>query len=811
MDELYENLKIIDYSLICFVNKYKIIDKYVKHILDIFVKIIDEYNTLIHKVINVYKQNVYNSVHNSFLEFKKNEERLNKKNKEIDEIKNTLKKAVKLTKTNINFNDNNQEDQDVLEFDTNLKISYPYNTLALYKLRYYRNLFFKKYSTITKNDNYLNANYQRKRFLEKLKLSAKNRQNKKNDIYKDDYKNMQRILKENHFFKESNNLKDILIISKYLNKAKSIISNIPYFLYTIMEEFEESGSSYQENMHLFVLLALNMWIKKIIQECERFVSDPKTKGKKNKREKESEKYKVYKEYLNDMIQRGAEQTDAFNEDKVLFPYPSNMKFNVNTSFLTYHFLYINQNLFNFIKKKEKIEKGKKKTQSKTNEKVIEKINYKEKDECAYMKNDIYNYNLYNEYVDLYNLTDLSFKIDNENIYPNIFLIKNYLHEEAKNVIDIIYKLQNKSFNLMIYQDVSIIIQLTLYILNNLKILSQKECQQNSDEYDSSKKYISNNNNIKSNYLNMYSKILFPMRLTFLNILKFVHNTLKKHKWNYICTFWTKLEGSKSDVDTDENETNKHGIADKNKKSSSKNKHFNYLPLLLDECNEDNCYHFNKKKKKKNIHNNSEQKNSELAKQKISKLAEEKIGEPVEKRMLCSDFYKTVNNNLKNVKIEIENKNNRDIYTGISLKKKNKYKIDQSPKAKDPTYSSKKNKPNSKEAQIKTTKQINTNNNKNEKSNTTSILQKTKTQTILTKKGNNLPTQNVAKSKTLKISTPAPQKIKTNKQKGTSQTGVQNKSSVNYLNSKVVIEKQINPIQKKFEKVGNRSGANTKKK
>ncbi|KEG01889.1 hypothetical protein YYE_03408 [Plasmodium vinckei vinckei] len=789
MDELYENLKIIDYSLICFVNKYKIIDKYVKHILDIFVKIIDEYNTLIHKIINAYKQNVYNSVHKSFLEFKKNEERLDKKNKEIDEIKNTLKKAVKLTKTSINFNDNNQDDQDVLEFNTNIKISYPYNTLALYKLRYYRNLFFKKYSTITKNDNYLNANYQRKRFLEKLKLSAKNRQNKKNDIYKDDYKNRQRILKENHFFKESNNLKDILIISKYLNKAKSIISNIPYFLYTIMEEFEKSGSSYQENMHLFVLLALNMWIKKIIQECERFVSDPKSKGKKNKREKENEKFKVYKEYLNDMIQRGAEQTDAFNEDKVLFPYPSNMKFNVNTSFLTYHFLYINQNLFNFIKKKEKIEKGKKKTQSKTNEKVIEKINYKEKDECAYMKNDIYNYNLYNEYVDLCNLTDLSFKIDNENIYPNIFLIKNYLHEEAKNIIDIIYKLQNKYFNLMIYQDVSIIIQLILYILNNFKILSQKECQQNFDEYDSSKKYISNN--IKSNYLNMYSKILFPMRLTFLNILKFVHNTLKKHKWNYICTFWTKLEGSKSDVDTDGNETNK--------KCSSKNKHFNYLPLLLDECNENNCYHFNKKKKK--IF-------TIILNKKI--LAEEKIGEPVQKRMLCSDFYKTVNDNLKNVKIEIENKNNRDIYTGISLKKKNKYKIDQSPKTKDPTYSPKKNKTNSKEVQIKITKQVNTNNN-NGKSNTTSILQKTKTQTILTKKGNNLPTQNVAKSKTLKISTLPPPKIKTNNQKGTSQTGVQSKSCGNNLNSKVVIEKQINPIQKKFEKVGNRPGANIKKK
>lgn len=112
-----------------------------------------------------------------------------------------------------------------------------------------------------------NANYQRKRFLEKLKLSAKNRQTKKNDIFKDDYKNMQRILKENNFFKESNNLKDILIITKYLNKAKNIINNIPYFLYTIMEEFETSGSTFQENMYLFVLIALNMWLKKVCIFC----------------------------------------------------------------------------------------------------------------------------------------------------------------------------------------------------------------------------------------------------------------------------------------------------------------------------------------------------------------------------------------------------------------------------------------------------------------------------------------------------------------------------------------------------------------
>lgn len=468
-----------------------------------------------------------------------------------------------------------------------------------------------------------------------------------------------------------------------------------------------------------------------------------------------------------------------------------MKFNVNTSFLTYHFLYINKNLFNFLKKKEKIEKGQKEIQYKTNAKIIEKINYKEKDECAYMKNDIYNYNLYNEYVDLYSVTDLSFKIDNENIYPNIFLIKNYMHEEAKNIIDIIYKLQNKYFNLMIYQDASIIIQLILYILNNLKILSKKECQQDFDEYGDSKKNISNNN-IKCNYLNMYSKLLFPMRLTFLNILKFVHNTLKKHEWNYICTFWTKHKESKSDTDTDSNDTNKNDIGDENKKSlkieykenNSKNNKFNYLPLLLDECNEDNCYHFNKKKKKKNIYNNSEQTNCELA----------------EQRMLCSDFYKIVNDNLKNVKIEIENKNNRDIYTGISLKKKNKYKIDTPPKTNDHMHSSKQNKTkhtNSKGIQIKSTKTINP--NSNDTNNTSSILKKIKTQIALTKKGDTFPIKNKVLSKTLKTINPSPPQIKTNNQKRTNQTGVQNKPSINYLSNKVVIEKQINSIQKKSGK------------
>ncbi|ETB60138.1 hypothetical protein YYC_02490 [Plasmodium yoelii 17X] len=859
MEELYENLKIIDYSLICFVNKYKIIDKYIKHILDIFGKIIDEYNTLIHKVINVYKQNVYNSVHNSFLEFKTNEENQNKKNKEIHEIKNTLKKAIKLTKTNINFNDNNQDNQDALEFNTNIKISFPYNTLALYKLRYYRNLFFKKYSTITKNDNYLNANYQRKRFLEKLKLSAKNRQNQKNDIFKDDYKNMQRILKENYFFKESNNLKDILVITKYLNKAKNIINNIPYFLYTIMEEFETSGSTFQENMYLFVLLALNMWLKKITQECERFISDPKTKGKKCKKEKENEKYKIYKEYLYDIIQRGAEQTEMFNDDKVLFYYPSNMKFNVNTSFLTYHFLYINKNLFNFIKKKIKIKKGQKEIQYNTITKIIEKINYKEKDDSAYMKNDIYNYNLYNEYVDLYSLINLSFKIDNENIYPNIFLIKNYMHEEAKNIIDIIYKLQNKYLNLIIYQDVSIIIQLILYILDNLKMLSKKECQQNFDDYSSeSKKYISN---IKCNYLNMYSKILFPIRLTFLNILKFVHNILKTHKWNYICTFWSKIKENKFDSHTDTNDTTKHNVIDENKKglgikneencsengseNCSKNSKFNYLPLLLDECNEDNCYNFNKKKKKKNTYNNfeancelAEQANFELAEQANFELAEQAKFELAEQRMLCFDFYKIVNDNLKNVKIEIENKNNRDIYTGISLKKKNKYKIDKSPKANNYMSSSKQTKTKStnlkeiqikttklketklketqikttklKEAQIKTTKTINLANNY-DKNNTCSILKKIKTQTTLTKKGDNFSVQNKALSKTLKSNNPCLSKIKTDNQKRINQIDVQNKPSINYLNNKIVIEKQINFIPKKIEKVGNGSWVNTKKK
>ncbi|CRG96821.1 conserved Plasmodium protein, unknown function [Plasmodium gallinaceum] len=670
MDEIYEHLKIIDYSLICFLNKYKIIHKYIKYVSDIFINTIYEYNLLINKIIFMYKQNVYNSVHKNFMEFKENEEKKKEQEKNIIEIKENLKKASKLTKTNIKFKgDVEEDDKNTYEINTNLKVDLPYNILALYKLRYYKNTFFKNYSTIIKNDNYLNANEQRKKFLNKLKLSAKvcdkEKTKKKSDIFQDDYKNMVRILNENYFFKESQKLKEILIINKYLNKAKNIVNNIPQFLYKIIEEFELTESNFQENMYLFILLALNKWIKKIIFECEHFISYSKVKVY-NKKVEENEIYKKYNEYLNEILQRGVEQTVVFNEDKSFFYIPSNLNFNINTSFLTYYFLYINKNLFDFL---EGFYKSIKKTEGINNYKKLKMILLcNQKEESLYMKNDIYNYNLRNEYNETDNLNKLGFFIDSNYMYPNIFLICNYLlQEETKNIIDIIYKLQRNSYNLIVYQDISIIIQIILFIFKNLKIMfnkeiKEKEEKEEEEEYEDLRKYISKAN-INYSYSNNYDKFLVPLRLMILNLLKLIHTVTKCSNRSFICNFWQKLSLNENirEIDNiyvkeedEENYSNKNAIS------------YNFIQLNK-QCSQNNCYLLSTKKK---IEKEFSDCNYNI-----------NINEVINKRILCYDFYKIVSDQVKKVKFDIENRNNRDMYTGILLKK-NKYKIENDKKIKN---------------------------------------------------------------------------------------------------------------------------------
>ncbi|SBT87927.1 conserved Plasmodium protein, unknown function [Plasmodium malariae] len=749
MDELYEHLKIIDYSLICFLNKYRIIHKYIKYILDIFVNVIDEYNRLIHKIICVYKQNIYNSVHNNFTEFKNNEEKQREQDKNISEIKENLKRATKLTKTNLKFKGEKDEQRDIFEIDPNLKIHLPYNALALYRLRHYRNLFFKKHSTISKNDNYLNANEQRKKFLEKLKASAKVNNDKakeRNDIFKDDYKNMLRIVNDNYFFKESQTLKEILIINKYLIKARNIVNNVPQFLCTIIEDFELTESTFQDNMYLFILLALNKWLKKIIHESERFISYGKGKVYKKKVDSgEEEIYKKHSEYLNDILQRGAEQTNVFNDEKCFYVYPDNMKFNINTSFLTYYFLYINKNLFDFldtfytnsIKRRD----GKENIHQKEKIKLI--IFNDKKEESIYMKSDIYNYNLHNEYTQVDYLNNLSFYVDGQNIYPNVFLICNYLlQEETKNIMSSIHKIQRNSFRFMLYQDISIIIQMVLRLLDNLKIMfkqdvigdkdtgdrgnryeenwgdknrveksvveenyddkkggdenkasvnrfivdrtdedspkgflpnDSEEWEQHSDKYEYMRKYISRNE-LSFHNSTTCDKFLVPLRLMLLNILKFVHTTTQSYDRRTICIFWQKLSENENKsthmsykTNRNLNSTREENIStgekdtymyfDKNQSDYSQNLS---IPLRS-QCNEDNCYHFNSKNKKNiQLHLSDDKEN-------INKI--------LQQRILYYDFYKIVSEHVKKVKLQLENTNNRDLYTGILLKKINKYKID----------------------------------------------------------------------------------------------------------------------------------------
>ncbi|CRG99485.1 conserved Plasmodium protein, unknown function [Plasmodium relictum] len=689
MEEIYENLKIIDYSLICFLNKYRIIHKYIKYLSDIFVNTIYEYNRLINKIILIYKQNIYNAFHNNFINFKENEEKQKEQDKNIIKIKENLKKASKLTKTNIIFKGDIEEDgKNTSEMSTHLKVDLPYNILALYKFRYYRNIFFKNYSTLKKNDNYLNANEQRQKFLNKLKLSAKvndkEKGKKKSDIFKDDYKNMIRILNENYFFKESQKLKEILIINKYLNKAKNIVNNMPQFLYNIIEEFELTESEFQENMYLFILLALNKWIKKIIFECEHFISYSKLEVYKKKTE-ENEIYKKYNEYLNEILLRGVEQTIVFNEEKSFFLLPSNLNYNINTSFLTYYFFYINKNLFDFLE--GFYNNSIKKTGGiNNNEKLKMILLYNRKEESIYMKNDIYNYNLRNEYNEIDNWNNLGFFIEYDYMYPNIFLICNYLlQDETKNIIDIIHKVQGNSYNLLVYQDISIIIQIILFLFKNLKIVFKKEIKEKDEkeeneekedeEYEDLRKYISKTN-LNHSYSNNYDKLLLPLRLMILNLLKFIHIITKSSNRSFICNFWQKLSINENIGEIDnmyrkEKQEIKENIKEKDEENINNKDITSYdFISLKNHCNQNNCYLFNTKKKIKGEFT--------ACSYRID------INEAIYKRILCYDFYKIVSDHVKKVKFEIENRNNRDMYTGILLKK-NKYKIENDQKIKNNSF------------------------------------------------------------------------------------------------------------------------------
>ncbi|SCQ16261.1 conserved Plasmodium protein, unknown function [Plasmodium ovale] len=702
MDELYEHLKIVDYSLICLLNKYRIIHKYTKHVLNIFVKINDEYNRLIHKVLSTYKQNIYNAVHNKFVELKRCEEKQREQEKNIAEIKEKLKKAVKLTKSNIKFKSNEEdEEMKVLEIDTNLKVGLPYNMVALYRLRHYRNSFLKKRSTIAKNDNYLNANEQRRKFLEKLKWSARISgvgKKERSDIFGDGCKNMLRILKESHFFNESQKLKEVLIINKYLNKAKNIISNIPHFLFTIIQEFELTESTFQENMYLFILLALNKWLKKIIAECERFISYPKARGKKKV---EDEEYKKYSEYLSDILQRGAEQTVTFNDEKCFFPIPRNMNFNINTSFLTYSLLYMDRNLFDFLRGfySSPGEKREGKKELNIKEKMISFNN--EREESIYMKSAIYNYNLRNESSEKDLLSCLRFTIEKEDVYPNIFLICNYLlQDETMKIIDEIYKIQRNSFDLIFCEDASIIVQIVLCLFGSLKGVFRGEAEgqatrrcnddakqrcddgeeQRCDDTDGDseggedgdlRKYLSRAI-FKQNNATSYCIFLNPLRLMLLNVLKMTHITAKSYNRRSICTFWQKLSINEDAPNGNESHPNDHVDMENNKSNEGENNDKIYstgenlyecIPINS-PCDEKNCYLFSERRKTK-----EETKNFEMC---------EKASKAIQRRILCYDFHQAVQAHVKKVKLDIENRNNRDIYTGILLKK-NKYKIDENGK------------------------------------------------------------------------------------------------------------------------------------
>lgn len=730
MEEVYEHLKIIDYTLICLLNKYKIIHKYTNCISDIFLNTINEYTVIINNIQQKYKQHVYNSLNKNYLEYKESSTIQKEQDKKITEIKENLKKASKLTNTNVKFQEN--EEKKCLELNRELKIDLPYSVLALYKLRYYRNMFMKNYSTLTKNDNYLNACEQRRKFFEKLKMSASSQKNengnektkKKSDIFADEDKNMIRILQENYFFKESQQLKEMLIISKYLNKAKTIINNVPQFLYNIIEEFELTESQFSENMYLFILLALNKWIKKIIIECENFITYRKNRVPV-KGENENDIYKKYNEYMNDILQRGVEQTTIQFQEKPFFHFPSSLHFNINTSFLTYYFLYINKSLMDFVrgyyyigsksKSKSKNSGGSRQKDSFKKKKEIKMILLDKQEESVYMKHDIYTYEFQNE-LEEQNLFDnfkLGFEIEQEYLYPNIFLICNYLLQtETQKIIKEIYKLQRNGFRLMFYTDVSIVIQILVKLLRNLKQLfkkdfekegteigtgtgKEKEDEEEEEEAEEGKeaevalnklhKYISKAN-INNDQSTNYKKYLGPLRIMILTVLKLIHVFTKSSNRNTVCTFWQKMsirddisdeeiEDRTEKKETGELEAEAEAEAEKRageEKELEGENGTNFNPLrdcekstfkqLKKECAENNCYFLKTKEESK--HNESHYYTHIVS-----------MKEAINKRILCYDFHKTVADQIEKTKLELENKKNRDVFTGI-LKKK-KYKLDSS--------------------------------------------------------------------------------------------------------------------------------------
>ncbi|KJP87441.1 hypothetical protein AK88_02873 [Plasmodium fragile] len=705
MDELYQHLKMMDYVIICFTNKYRLVHNYVKGVANIFAVTVNQYHKLIQKIISLYKERLYNSVHANLVQLKQDVERQQAHDKNLTEIKENLKRAIKLTKTSEVCAAVEVGEKTQIQMDTTLKIDPPYDTAALYKLRHYRNAFLKRYSTITKNGNYLNANEQRKRFLQKLKSSAKVTQGGRDQphgIFKDEYKNLIRILCENYIFKESQQLKEVLIVNKFLYKAKGIVNDVPHFLCRIIEEFESTECVAQANMYLFVLLALNKWLKKIVGECERFISLNKTKGYKKKTDS-VEIHKRMSDYMNDILQRGAEQTMVFGEDKALFPYPPNIKFDVNTSFLTYFFLYMNKNLFNFVEGFYSPSTRKMPGQSNKKKRVkLIKCHSAAKESSLYMSSDMYSYQLHNEHDDDYgeghteekkkehhHLSNLTFRVNREDMYPNIFLICNYLlREETKKIINSIYHIQRTSFDLLLCYDSSVLIQLIICLLSNLKGLFASDTSHTSPStptvpiattapadgaeeeeayYDDLRKCISET---KINYVasNSYVKCVGHIRLMLLNVLKIVHTMTKERDRSYVCTFWDKthvLMGGENQPDGEEplacGEGRTSG-ADQTGDDSYTQQRDQLIPIRH-QCTEKNCYFFREEKRPDDTNDG------------LTQRREEHTNRAIQKRILCYDFYKFVRDHVKAVKVLMENRSNREEYTGILLKRNNRYNID----------------------------------------------------------------------------------------------------------------------------------------
>ncbi|EUD68096.1 hypothetical protein C922_01708 [Plasmodium inui San Antonio 1] len=726
MDELYQHLKMMDYIIICLTNKYRLVHNYVKGVADIFAVTIDEYHKLIQKITSLYKESLYNSVHANLVQLRKDVERQRAHDKNLTEIKENLRRAIKLTKTGDICAAVEAEEKRQIQIDTTLKMDPPYDTAALYKFRHYRNAFLKRYSTITKNGNYLNANEQRKRFLRKLKRSAKvtqGRTDQADGIFKDEYKNMSRIVIENHIFRESQQLKEVLIANKFLRKAKGIVNDVPQFLCKIIEEFEKTESVAQDNMYLFVLLALNKWLKKIVSECERFISLNKTKGYKKKTEC-VEIHKKMSDYMNDILQRGAEQTMVFSEEKGgLFPYPENISFNVNTSFLTYFFLYMNKNLFNFVEGfySTSTRKGSGQNNKKKRVKLI-KCHSTAKESSLYMSSDMYSYQFRNEHEEdceegeqqeerkknknncnknnhnknnSHNnrenphLSNLTFRINREDMYPNIFLICNYLLlEETKKIITSIYQIQRGSFDLLLCYDASVIIQLVIRLFANLKELfawgsfhssavtqlippsmalipPHRAEEEEELDCDDLRKCISET---KINYVtsNSYVKCVGHIRLMLLNVLKILHTMTKESGTSSVCTFWDKahvLMGGENQPDVESPARGEGRTTDTNQHRESYTHERDHLIPIKNGCNKKNCYFFCKEKR------------TDDPKDGLTQQTEEHTNRAIQRRILCYDFYKSVIDHIKAVKVLIENRSNREEHTGILLKRNNRYNID----------------------------------------------------------------------------------------------------------------------------------------